>query len=104
MNYCYNLEMLKLSINKKKIYINLRGGLGNQLFCYFVGEYLRQQFEVTIVYVYHSKSNVHHRFNSKINSFNLMWAGYWSADYFRSKNLFIKNILLKIQNHVHNNP
>jgi membrane-associated HD superfamily phosphohydrolase len=23
-----------------------------------------------------------------INSFNLMWAGYWSADYFRSKNLF----------------
>ena len=63
--------MLKLSTNKKKIYINLRGGLGNQLFCYFAGEYLRQRFEVTIVYVYHSKSNVHHRFNSKINSFNL---------------------------------
>jgi hypothetical protein len=35
-----------------------------------------------------------------INSFNLMWAGYWSADYFRSKNLFIKNILLKIQQNV----
>lgn len=35
-----------------------------------------------------------------INSFNLMWAGYWSADYFRSKSLCIKNILLKIQHHV----
>jgi len=71
LNYCYNLEMLKISKNKKKIFINLRGGLGNQLFCYFAGEYLRQRLEVTIVYVYHSKSNVHHRFNSKINSFNL---------------------------------
>jgi hypothetical protein len=35
-----------------------------------------------------------------INSLNLMWAGYWSADYFRSKNLCIKIILLKIQQHV----
>jgi hypothetical protein len=35
-----------------------------------------------------------------INSFNLMWAGYWSADYFRSKNLCIKNILLKIEHYV----
>jgi len=63
--------VLKLSTNKKKIYISLRGGLGNQLFCYFAGEYLRQRFEVTIVYIYHSKSNAHHRLNSKINSFNL---------------------------------
>ncbi len=71
MNHCYNLEMRKLPTNKKKIYINLRGGLGNQLFCYFAGEYLRQRLEVTIVYIYHSKSNVHHHSNSKINSFNL---------------------------------
>ena len=35
-----------------------------------------------------------------INSFNLMWAGYWSADYFRRKNLCIKNILLKIEHYV----
>jgi hypothetical protein len=34
-----------------------------------------------------------------INSLNLMWAGYWSADYFRNKNLDIKNILLKTQNY-----
>jgi len=35
-----------------------------------------------------------------INSFNLMWVGYWSADFFRSKNPCIKNILLKIQHYV----
>jgi hypothetical protein len=35
-----------------------------------------------------------------INSFNLMWAGYWLADFFRSKNPCIKNILLKIQHYV----
>lgn len=35
-----------------------------------------------------------------INSLNLMWTGYWLADYFRNKNLIIKKILQKVQRYV----
>jgi len=57
--------------NNSRIYINIRGGLGNQLFCYFAGEYLRFLLNTRVVYLYDSKSNVHHKTNSNIYSFNL---------------------------------
>lgn len=56
---------------KKTIYINVRGGLGNQLFCYFNGEFIKSKFHVKVKYIYNAKSNVHDKVNSKINSFNL---------------------------------
>jgi len=58
--------------NKSKtIYINLRGGLGNQLFCYFFGQRMIKDNNVRVKYLYYSGSNPHHRSNSKINSFKL---------------------------------
>jgi len=55
----------------KTIYINLRGGLGNQLFCYFFGQRIIKDNNVRVKYLYYSGSNPHHRSNSKINSFKL---------------------------------
>lgn len=55
----------------KTVFILTRGGLGNQLFCYFAGEYLKSTFNVRVKYIYHAKSNRHDKTNSKIHSFNL---------------------------------
>ena len=56
---------------KKTIYINIRGGLGNQLFCYFNGEFIKFKYNVQVKYIYNAKSNAHDKVNSRINSFNL---------------------------------
>ena len=66
---------------KKVIYINIRGGLGNQLFCYFNGEFIKTKFHVQVNYIYNAKSNVHDKLNSKINSFNL------GSDFINTKSL-----------------
>ena len=62
--------MNKTKVNKT-VFILTRGGLGNQLFCYFAGEYLKSTFNVRVKYIYHAKSNRHDKTNSKIHSFNL---------------------------------
>ena len=64
----FNMSMIKA---KKIVFINIRGGLGNQLFCYFVGEFLNSAFKAQVKYLYNSKSNAHDNANSKISSLNL---------------------------------
>ena len=55
----------------KTVFILIRGGLGNQLFCYFAGEFLNSAFNVQVKYIYNAKSNRHDKSNSKIYSFDL---------------------------------
>lgn len=62
--------MNKIKVNKT-IFILTRGGLGNQLFCYFAGEFLKSSFNVRVKYIYNAKSNRHDKTNSKIHSFDL---------------------------------
>jgi len=62
--------MIKIK-TQKIVFIDIRGGLGNQLFCYFVGKCLNSTLKVKVKYIYNSKSNIHDKANSKINSFNL---------------------------------
>jgi hypothetical protein len=75
---------------KKAIYINIRGGLGNQLFCYFIGEFIKTNFHVQVNYIYNAKSNVHDKLNSKINSFNL------GSDFINTKSLKFYLITIKL--------
>jgi hypothetical protein len=55
----------------KTVFIQIRGGLGNQLFCYFAGEFLNSDSNVQVKYIYNAKSNRHDKSNSKIYSFDL---------------------------------
>lgn len=66
----YNKDMYVRG-NNKTVYINLRGGLGNQLFCYFFGKSIVKDLNVRVKFLYYSKSNPHHKSNSNINSFVL---------------------------------
>jgi hypothetical protein len=69
---------------KKTVYIQFRGGLGNQLFQYFAGEFLKSKFNVQVKYIYRSKSNPHHKTFSNIDSFNLKshFINYYSLKFF----------------------
>jgi hypothetical protein len=74
----------------KTIFINIRGGLGNQLFCYFNGEFIKSKFNVQVKYIYNAKSNVHDKVNSKINSFN------FGSNFINTKSLKFYFITIKL--------
>jgi hypothetical protein len=69
---------------KKTVYIQFRGGLGNQLFQYFAGEFLNSTFNVQVKYIYRGKSNPHHKTFSNIDSFYLKsdFVHYYSLKFF----------------------
>lgn len=69
----------------KELLINLRGGLGNQLFCYFAGQYFSEISKIPIRFLYYSDSNPHDIEKSSISSFelssNLVNAKSWKFRY-----------------------
>jgi len=83
--------MCKLS---KELFINLRGGLGNQLFCYFAGQYFSEVTKFPIKLFYYSESNPHDKENSSITSFelsnNLLNTKNWKFRYAVIKLVFSK--------------
>lgn len=91
--------MLVFKINyecklSKELFINLRGGLGNQLFCYFAGQYFSEVTKFPIKLFYYSESNPHDKENSNIASFelsnNLLNAKKWKFRYVVIKLIFSK--------------
>jgi len=74
----------------KTVFILIRGGLGNQLFCYFAGQFLNSAFNVQIKYIYNAKSNRHGKANSKIDSFDLQ------SDFIDSNSLKFYFIAIKL--------
>ena len=76
--------------SEKTLFINIRGGLGNQLFCYFNGEFIKYKINVEVKYVYNSKSNVHDKVNSRIQSFDL------GSNFINTKSLKFYFITIKL--------
>ena len=74
----------------KTVFILIRGGLGNQLFCYFAGEFLNSTFNVQVKYIYNANSNRHDKANSKINSFDLQ------SDFINTNSLKFYSIAIKL--------
>ena len=62
---------MSIKNRKRVVFISLRGGLGNQLFCYFFGEYLNFVLGIKVIYIYHPASNVHHELKSNLSSFKI---------------------------------
>jgi hypothetical protein len=58
-------------MRKQKISIELIGGLGNQLFCYFAGLYISDKTSSKIKFIHNALPKNHPQFNSKLGDLNL---------------------------------
>ena len=58
-------------MKKNKLEIELVGGLGNQLFCYFAGVYISKQTNSEILFIHNLLPEKHSQFDSRITDFNL---------------------------------
>lgn len=58
-------------MKKNKLKIELVGGIGNQLFCYFAGLYIAKQTNSEITFIHNLLDEKHSQFNSRITDFNI---------------------------------
>jgi hypothetical protein len=58
-------------MQKQKISIELIGGIGNQLFCYFAGLYISDKTSSRVKFIHNALPKNHPQFNSQIGDLNL---------------------------------
>lgn len=58
-------------MQKQKISIELIGGIGNQLFCYFAGLYISDKTSSRVKFIHNALPKNHPQFNSQISDLNL---------------------------------
>lgn len=68
-----------MEINQSKIIMNTVGGLGNQLFIFYAGQYIAEQLKVQVDYYFEPIIKPKHQSNSSLDSFSLEYRHYNSG-------------------------